>query len=208
MEELDQSQRLELDQLREEYQKRYGVAVEFIKNEVGSGLEYENSVARAVVSENGAWFECVDQPMEFSGGSGDAVTHRYIENREALEIVRALYERSREVSRENSRLFGLLVIYTRSGVVDNRGAYLFHFQAESKDSGRRPQRLGRFRPDALPRVFRCRLDTNLEDLPTKFKRGVVFCLTGIGEKNLLVEIPYEGKDVRNLGDAPLHPVRQ
>jgi hypothetical protein len=208
MGELDQSQRLELDQLREEYQKRYGVAVEFIKKEVGPGLEYENTLARAVVSENGAWFECIDQPMEFSGGSGDAVTHRYIENREVLDIVRALYERSKEVSQENSRLFGLLVLYTRSGVIDNRGVYVFHLQAGSKDSAGRPLRLGRFRPDALPGVFRCRLDTDLEDLPTKFKRGVVFCLTGIGEKNLLVEIPYEGKDVRNLGDAPLHPVRQ
>src|SRR5215831_4783922 len=98
MEELDESQRLELDQLREEYQKRYGVAVEFIKNEVGPGLEFENNVARAVVSPNGAWFECIDQPMEFSGGSGDLVSHRYVGNRDARDIVTSLYDCSLRVN--------------------------------------------------------------------------------------------------------------
>src|SRR5258708_20043757 len=89
--ELDPSERLEVDQLQEQYQRRYGVSVEFIKSAVGPGDEYSNLAARAVISPTGAWFECIDLPMEFSGGVGEAISYLFVSDAEAIRTFSALH---------------------------------------------------------------------------------------------------------------------
>lgn len=215
MDELNPAQRLQLDALDEEYRQRHGVAVALLKKEVGKGDEYANEAARAVISPNGAWFECIDLPMEFSGAAGAPVTHRFVSDSAVTTLLDRLYAFSQHVTPDNTREFGLFVLYSRAGIVDGRGIYAFqHSRSESGMTGK-PQRVGSYQPGVLPLVFRCRLDT---DLPTEealsdlaMQRGAIFCLAHVGEKNLLVPIPYEVADggyVHDLAQTASDPMTQ
>jgi len=208
MDELDPAQRLILDALDEEYRRRHGAALEFLKAEVGEGVKYENAVARAVVSPNGAWFECKDLPMEFSGMAGGPAAHRFVSNGEALALLDRVYALTPAVTPENTRALGLFVIYGRTGLVDPRAAYTFDFSRRTDGPTRRPQSLGRYQPDVMPLFYRCRLDTDLDTTGLPIRRGVFFCLAHVSEKHLLVEMPYEGDRLYDLSDTPDNPVRQ
>src|SRR5262249_47762908 len=143
-----------------------------------------------------------------SGAAGAEIKPRFISDKEAQSLLKSLYEISTKVSVEDTHLYTLVVIYTRAGVIDPRFAYLYNFQPGQESPRKTPQSVGAFQKDRLPLFFRSRMDTTIKGLPVAFQRGVVFCLTGIGERNLLVEIPYEGPDIRNLGDIPASPVVQ
>jgi len=206
IDDLHQEERLGLDTLAEEYQRRHGVAIEFIKSMVGAGEEYSNAAARAVVSPNGAWFECVDLPMEFSGTAGAPVTRRFVDDAEAVRLLTGLNELASHPE-EGVRNVGLFALYTRRGILDGRGVWAVQADV-TQDSGARPVTVGAFRPGVLPLVFRCRVDSDREVQGLGIRRGVVFCLAGVGERCLVVEMPHEGVDVRDLGTAPGSPVRQ
>jgi hypothetical protein len=208
MEELDPTQRIQLDALDAEYSRQYGVAVDYIKAEVGHGDEYSNAVARVVLSPNGAWFECKDLPMEFSGAAGAPVGHRFVTDREALDLLGRLKSASETVSSANSTLFSLLVLYTRTGIADGRNVYSFHFQRRSDGIPARPQEIGRYQPGVLPLVFKCRLNADTDAAGLSFRRGVLVCLANVGEMNLVVEMPYEGEELNDLSYAPVNPVTQ
>ena len=199
MDELDPLQRVHLDALAEEYTRRHGAAVEFIKRQIGEGDMYANSVARAMITENGAWFECIDLPMEFTGAAGAAITHRFVKEHqanEALDKLAALCERAEKDP--SIREAGLFVLYKNTGVVDEREAYVYQFKRTGEPVTRRPQCWGAYRSGELPLAFRGRfhLETEKDGMP--FLRGVVFCLANIGEMNLLVEIPYEADQMHDL----------
>ena len=208
MEELDPTQRIQLDALDEEYNRQFGVAVEHIKAEVGRGTEYSNPAARVVISPNGAWFECKDLPMEFSGAAGAPVEHRFLTDREAIDLLERLKSLSEAVAENNTRLLSLLVLYTRSGIVDSRNVYSFHFQRRTDGISARPQEIGAYQPGVLPLLFKCRLDTDAVLPEAGLRRGVLVCLAHVGELNLLVKMPYEGEDVRDLSSAPINPIPQ
>lgn len=208
MDELDPTQRLMLDALDEEYRRRHGAAMEFLKAEVGEGTEYVNAVARVVISPNGAWFECLDLPMEFSGAAGGPVEHRFIGDNEAQTLLERLHDLTAAVTPESTRELGLLALYTRTGIVDGRGVYAFQFRQRQKGERSRPLTLGRYQPGTLPLFFRCRLDTTLDTTSLPIRRGVLFCLLHAGEKHLLVTIPYEGERLYDLSDTPPHPIPQ
>src|SRR5437868_4712011 len=91
-EEFDPNHKLHMDRLQEEYYRRHGAAMELIKSQVGPGDEYSNSAGRVVISPNGAWFECIDLPMEFSGAAGAKVTYRFVGDEEALCLLKTLIE--------------------------------------------------------------------------------------------------------------------
>src|SRR2546423_1202895 len=119
MEELEPGERLQVDALDEEYGRRFGVAVELIKNEVGHGVSYANAAARAVVSPNGAWLECVDLPMEFTGAAGAPVEQRLVSDAEAMAVLDLFHAFTGEEGATWSEL-SLFVLYGRSGLVDGR----------------------------------------------------------------------------------------
>lgn len=208
--ELDAAQRLEMDALDEEYRRRYGVAVAVIKAEVGPGEEYANPAARALISKNGAWFECVDLPMEFSGAAGSPVRHRFVSDADAC----ALLDRLRDLAEGTAAgtHVSLFALYERSGIQDERGVYVLHDAAAGgRQAQGQPRRIGAYRPGALPLVFRCKLDIGCEaaaEAGLSMARGVIFCLSGVGERNLVVEMPYEGSDLRDLAAGPENPVVQ
>lgn len=208
MEELDSSQRIQLDALDEEYRRQFGAAVEYVKAEVGEGTEYSNEAATVVFSDNGAWFECKDLPMEFSGAAGAPVEHRFMTDREALALLDALKEQSESLPEPETRLFSLFVLYTRSGIADGRNVYSIHFQQRPDGAASRPQEIGRYQPGVLPLVYKCRLDVEASVAEVGLKRGVLICLANVGEMNLLIKMPYEGEDIRDLSNAPVNPIPQ
>ncbi len=206
--ELDPSERLAVDQLHEQYQRRYGVGVEYIKSEVGPGDEYSNQAARVVISSNGAWFECIDLPMEFSGTAGTQVAYHFVTETEALAVLTSLYGVVPHVASSNTRRFSLFAIYERTGIADGRAVYAYHTSFDHDGVDRRAQVVGNYRPGILPLAYRSRIDSDLEIDNVPFHRGVVFCLTGIAERTLLVHMPYDGSDIRDLGYSPENPVTQ
>jgi hypothetical protein len=221
MDELDPTQRLQLDALDAQYSLHHGVAVEYLKAEVGPGDEYSNPAARAVISPNGAWFECIDLPMEFSGAAGAPVSHRFISDAQATSLLNRLYALGQEAvaakrgeweSRAESSEFGLFALYSRGGIVDGRNVYACQIGKGAGDGAERRQEVGKYQPGVLPLVYRCRFklldkaDLVTSDLP--FAHGVVFCLAHAGEKNLIVEIPYEGGTLQDLSRTAASPVKQ
>jgi hypothetical protein len=206
--ELDPSERLAADQLHEQYQRRYGVGVEYLKSQVGPGDEYTNQAARAVISPNGAWFECVDLPMEFSGAAGTEVSYHFVTDPEAMSVLDSLHSIEKDLTDANTRRYSLFAIYERTGIADGRSVYAYQTAFNSDGIERRAQNVGEYRAGELPLAFRARIDTDLEIRNVPFQRGVAFCLTGIGERNLMVLIPYEGTDVRDLGQSPDNPLTQ
>jgi hypothetical protein len=209
MDELDSTGRLHVDALDAEYTRRHGVAVDYLKAEVGDGDLYENPVARVVISPNGAWFECTDLPMEFSGSAGAPVDHRFVTDAEAIKMVDNLYEFTKSAASGGAREFGLFVLYTKSGIVDGRNVYAFQYSQKKEGAfGAKPQEIGKFQPGVLPLFYRCRIDADSEAAGLPFKRGVVFCLAHAGEMNLVVEMPYEGEELRDLSDTPVDPIPQ
>jgi hypothetical protein len=206
MEELTPEQRMHLDALSEEYYRHYGIAIEFLKARVGEGQEYTNSVARAIVSQNGAWLELMDLPLEFSGMVGEDVEQHFITNEEAMRLLDRLHTTIEEITAENTRHFHLFVLYQRTGIIDSRGIFIYQHALQRDGSPLRPTQIGRCQPQRLPLLFRCRMDTDIEIEAIPFQRGSLFCLTQVGERNLLVWMSHEGGELHDLGNIPLNPV--
>lgn len=202
MDELTPRDRMLLENVGEEYYRKYGASIEFLKNEVGEGDAYENEVARAMVSPNGAWCECRDLPAEFTGATGSAPLCRLISEQEALAILSSLSETIDNVRPENSRYYLVVAIYSRAGIADRRGIFLFQHEAAPDQMPHHPITVGAFRPGVLPRYFRCRLDTDLEIADLDLKRGVAFFVATQSERHLLAILPYTDEDLIDLGEQP------
>src|SRR5690349_3489556 len=114
--EIEPQRRLYLDRLQEEYHRRYGAAVELIKAEVGEGVEYANQAGRVVISDSGAWFECFDLPMEFSGAAGGPVTHRFASDSSAISLLESLFALTSPRAARSTERIGLFVLYSRMGI--------------------------------------------------------------------------------------------
>jgi hypothetical protein len=207
MEEMEPGQRLQIDALDEEYARQYGVAVELIKAEVGPGVSYSNSAARAVVSPNGAWLECADLPMEFTGAAGAAVIQRLVSDAEAMALLDGFHALTRKDLEEWSEL-SLFALYSRSGLVDGRQVYIYYSRQGAEPIRARPREIGRYQPETLPMVYRCRFNAPEAPADLTYRSGVVFCLAQGREKNLVVEISYEGEEVRDLGVRPVTQMTQ
>lgn len=195
--EITPAQRLQLDRLDDAYARKHGVAVQFLKERVGAGEVYENSVAKALISGSGAWIELHDLPMEFSGVAEEGVPYRFVSDQEARVLLADLYAYAHAHANDpDVRDVRLFVLYTRVGVADRKGVYAFHAPAD-KTGTAPPETIGQFQPDALPLYYRFRLDaqTAPENVPAN---GVVACLTGIGERCLVLTLSYAGDDVRDL----------
>jgi hypothetical protein len=205
MEEIDPSQRLQLDVLEEEYRRRHGVAIDWLKSQVGEGEVFENEAGRVALSNQGGWFECIDLPMEFSGAAGGPCERRYLSDSEFARLTDDLVELVSNTLPPGVRSLGLLALYSRAGVVDERQAFVFQLRRGPSGEPRKPIRAGEARPGLLPALIRCRIDSN-EPLPgVPLQKGTLVCLRGVGERNLLVLFSHEGEDVRDLGEMDYGP---
>lgn len=207
MDEIDPSQRLQLDVLEEEYRRRHGVAIEWLKAQVGEGELFENEVGRVALSERGGWFECIDLPMEFSGAAGGPCERRYLSDTGLAQLTTDLIALASGEIPASVQSLGLLVLYSRAGVVNEREAFVYQLRRGTDGEPRKPIRAGEARPGALPALVRCRIESR-EPLPgIPLRKGTLVCLRGVGERNLLVLFSHDGDDVRDLGamDPALRP---
>jgi len=202
MDELDPLHKVELAMLRAEYQKRYQTMVAYLKDQIGAGDEYRNSVARVVVSSRGAYYELNDLPEEFMGAAGDHVTYRFVAAEEAESLLTRAIDSTARVTQENTRHVSLFVLYSRRGVVDRMNCYVYDYSVDQKMLRPTPQILGVVQPDTPALFFKIKIDADFAPELLGLPRGAVFCLANIGDRSLLVSIPFTGDQVIDLNSTP------
>lgn len=202
MEELfDNNEAMELALLRAEHQKHFQMAIGYIKEKVGQGTEYRNEVVRVVVSEHGAYYELYDLPEEFCGAVTTSLERRFLAPEEAIEILdRAVHAASR-VTAETTRRFTVLALYTRKGIVDRRGCFVYDFAPPALGGPATPVEVGAFRPGVLPLFYKVRIDADYAVEVTGMAQGVLFCMANAGDRNLLVRLPYGQEPLLDLASV-------
>ena len=168
---------LEYASLRAAHQEQHGLTIAYIKKRVGEGTEYANDVARAVLSEQGGYYQLAEMPEEFAGALGAGVSHRLIPDAEAWETLRqvqALVEAIR-LGTQHVRAVSLYALYAGGSLRTRRQMFVF-----DQRPGEAPFAQGAWQPDSLPRFFKLRLDCG--DAPAEpgltlgLTQGVLFFL--------------------------------
>jgi hypothetical protein len=194
---LDPWQKADLALLRAEHQRHFQVMINFIKEEVGDGVEYANAVARIVVSKKGAYYELNDLPEEFSGCAGDEVETEFLKPGDAVSLLTRAYEATRRVTPETTRRFAIMALYTRRGIIDRKSCYLFDYCGSGT-----PTVIGAFQPGVMPLFFKIRLEADFAGPIIGRERGIVFCLANPGDRHILVRIPLDVDDLTDLTGIP------
>lgn len=199
---LDPIHKVELAMLRVEHQKQFKTMIDFVKEKVGEGIEYSNNVARIVVSEQGAYYELLDLPEDFSGAAGDQVERRFVTPKEVTDLLALAVDATKKVNRSNTRHLSILILYTRRGIVDRKNCYVFDFKPDPDASIVLPTQVGKFQPGVMPLFFKVRMDTDFAHDVLDMGRGLVFGIANAGDRNLLIRIPFEGEPLVDLNNLP------
>ncbi len=140
--------------LRAAQQERHGAAIAYVRQQVGPGTEYANEVARAVLSDAGAYYELRELPEEFVGALGDGVTHRLVAEAEARDLLGAVQALVADVAQGAMpvRALSLYVLYAGGSLRGRRGMFVF----DQPPGGAAPFTHGAWEP-GLPRAFKLRL---------------------------------------------------
>jgi len=202
MDELDPLHKVELAMLRAEYQKRYQAMIAYLKDRIGEGTEYRNAVARVVISSHGAYYELNDLPEQFLGAAGERVTHHFVAPAEALALLERAEAATARVNKHNTRLFSLLVLYSRRGLVDRKSCYIYEYRVDEEVIRPEPVTLGTFRPGVVPLFYQIKIDAEFASEVLKMTRGVIFSIANVGDRSLIVRIPSEGEQVIDLNEIP------
>ena len=162
--------------LRAEQQEQHGLSIAYIKKRVGEGAEYQNDVARAVLSARGGYYQLAEMPEEFAGALGAGVSHRLVADAEAWEtlhrvqaLVSAIQSGTLPV-----RSVSLYALYAGGSLRTRRRMFVF-----DQRPGEVPFAHGVWQPEALPRFFKLRLDCGDAPALTELglTQGVLFFLT-------------------------------
>lgn len=199
---LDPLQKVELALLRAEYQKRFQGTINYIKEMVGEGIEYRNTVVRVVVSETGAYYELNDLPEEFFGAVGEDLVRRFVAPDEAIALLTRAVEAGNRVTPENTRQLSILTLYTRRGLVDRKNCYLFDYTPH-KSTRPAPRIIGKFQPDVMPLFFKVKMDADFAEEVLGFRSGIVFCMANAGDRHLLIQVLHTAGEITDLGALPL-----
>jgi hypothetical protein len=199
---LDPLQKVELALLRAEHQKKFQVMIEYIKAQVGEGVEYRNSIVRVVLSDNGAYYELLDLPEEFCGAAGEEVEYHFVPPREAIALLTRVVEATARATAKNTRQFTLIALYTRRGLVDRKNCFVYEYRPRDERPGHAPLVVGSFQPKVMPLFFKIKLDADYAEEVLGISCGIVFCMANAGDRHLLVRIPYKGDQVTDLSDLP------
>ena len=203
-ESLDPIQKVELALIRAEHQKRYAVGIAYIKEQIGAGIEYKNSVVRVVVSETGAYYELNDLPEDFCGGVGDDFERKFITPTEAINLFAFAVESTALVNADNTRQCTLLALYTRRGIVDRKNCYIFDYHSTSDIYTPNPPLIvGKFQPGVMPLFFKIKLDAEFAPDIFGMRRGIVFCMANAGDRHLMIKLPADGENLTDLGAMPV-----
>lgn len=199
---LEPLQKVELALLRAEYQKRFQVMINTIKEMVGEGIEYHNTVVRVVVSDTGAYYELNDLPENFFGAVGDDVERRFVAPDEAVALLTRAVEAAYNAAPENTRNISILVLYTRRGVVDRKNCFLFDYMPHIPTQSA-PRIIGKFQPDVMPLFFKIKMEADFAEETLGFRGRIVFCMANAGDRHLLIQVLHTADQVTDLGASPL-----
>lgn len=199
---LDPLQKVELALLRAEYQKRFQVMINTIKEMVGEGIEYRNAVVRVVVSETGAYYEFNDLPEEFCGAVGEDLERRFVAPDEAIALLTRAVEAAGRATPRNTRRLSILALYTRRGLVDRKNCFLFDYTPDGVSS-RPPDIIGTFQPEVMPLFFKIRMDAAEAEEATGLPGGLLFCMANAGDRHLLIRVLPTDDQITDIGALPL-----
>jgi hypothetical protein len=169
------SENSEFDAVRAAQSERHGLAIAYIKKQVGAGTEYVNEVARAVLSEQGGYYQLAEMPEEFAGALGARVAHRLIAPSDALALLAQiqLFVENVLSGKAPVRAASLYALYAGGSLRMCREMFVL-----DQKPGEAPFSQGRWQPETLPRFLKLRLDCG--DFPAPpglgLSEGVLFLL--------------------------------
>ncbi len=162
--------------LRAEQQDRHGLTIAYIKKRVGEGAEYQNDVARAVLSAQGGYYQLTERPEEFAGALGAGVSHRLIADAEAWEMLHRVQALVAAVQQGTQvvRSVSLYALYAGGSLRTRHRMFVF-----DQRPGEASFAHGLWQPESLPRFFKLRLDCGDAPPPADLglTQGVLFFLT-------------------------------
>ena len=165
----------EFDLVRAAQSERHGLAIAYIKKQVGPGTEYQNEVARAVLSASGGYYQLAEMPEEFAGALGGGVSHRLVAPTDALTLLAEMQRFIEGIltGTQAVRAASLYALYAGGSLRSRREMFVL-----DQKSGERPFSHGRWQPDVLPRFLKLRLDCGGSPPPPALgiASGVLFLL--------------------------------
>ncbi len=165
----------DFDAVRAAQSERHGLAIAYIKKQVGAGTEYRNEVARAVVSESGGYYQLAEMPEEFAGALGGGVSHRLVSPLDALALLSEMQALIEGIlaGTQAVRAASLYALYAGGSLRSRREMFVLDQKA-----GETPFSHGRWQPDILPRFLKLRLDCGSRPAPPALglSQGVLFLL--------------------------------
>ncbi len=199
---LEPREKVEVAMLRAEHQKKFQMMIDFIKEQVGDGVEYANSLARFVVSDAGAYYELLDLPEEFAGACGPGVTQSFITRAEAIQLLESAAQTVVTAASAAERQFQILALYTRRGLVDRKNCYVVDY---ARGSTYRPGEnvTGELRPGVMPLFFKIKLDSSAGDLgaPAGMNRCILVCIVAPGDRYPLIRIRLASEQTTGIDVA-------
>ncbi|MCS6776671.1 MAG: hypothetical protein RMJ43_16275 [Chloroherpetonaceae bacterium] len=194
---LDPVQKVEIALLRAAHQKQFQVQINYLKEQVGAGVVYENAVVRTVVSENGAYYELKDLPEEFGGAVGPDIERRFLSREEVIGLLECACQMTQRVEEYRTRHLALFALYARRGIVDRAHCFVFEYRDDGEKRGPALQ-FGQFQPDVLPLFFKVRVHAERTPETLGLTQGLLFCMANAGDRHLLVRVPFEDGPVIDL----------
>ena len=145
----------QFDALRRERQAQYGVSIAYVKRLVGTGTEYANEIARAVLSSSGGYFELAEMPEEFAGALGGGVSHRLVAPSEALDLTRRLERLAVAVAEQavSPRALSFYVLYAGGSLRTRREMFVLDHKHGDPLFAH-----GGFQQGIVPRFLKVRFD--------------------------------------------------
>ncbi len=165
----------DFDAVRAAQSERHGLAIAYIKKQVGPGTEYRNEVARAVVSASGGYYQLAEMPEEFAGALGGGVAHRLVAPTDALALLSEMQALIEGIlaGTQAVRAASLYALYAGGSLRSRRDIFVLDQKA-----GEKPFSHGRWQPDTLPRFLKLKLDCGEQPAPPLLglTEGVLFLL--------------------------------
>lgn len=196
----DPLQKVDLAMLRAEHQKRFQTQISLLKERVGEGIIYRNSVVQVVVSEEGAYYELNDLPEEFGGAAGEYVERRFLTETEAVALLDRAVGTLAQANAGNTRHISVFVLYTRRGLADRKNCYVFEYRPQEYTPDRPPLVIGQIKPGVMPLFYKLKVDADFAREALDMERGMVFCMANAGDRHLLIRAPFTGVEVHDLND--------
>ncbi len=165
----------EFEAVRAAQAEKHGLAIAYIKKQVGAGTEYKNEVARAVLSPSGGYYQLAEMPEEFAGALGGGVSHRLVSPPDTRALLAEMqgFIAGLLAGTQTVRAASLYALYAGGSLRARREMFVL-----DQKPGEAPFSHGEWQPGALPRFLKLRLDCGACPPPAALglTEGVLFLL--------------------------------